>query len=311
VEVQVFGAQDGPSERIRLSEDQAVRVTRHGSDKPVVVLKRSADATSFIRSHQLPRIAEEQRMKPFRRWQAYGEELRRDPSLVAYYDFQRRADSPHVLHAGMNGMPSGVANGTIVGAKWTTGFIEGKHALAFETAEDGVQVNLPRQVDDLTLAAWVNVKWLGDNDFCALLASENWSRQGQVHWNVSCEDGSLELSICGWPLPHFKSQPIFDDAARFYRWTHVAEVYDHASMSAKLYIDGQVMKESKIQRHVPISIGPAWIGHWNVGPSRNLHGRIAELVILGRVLNREEIVRLYQAGGAVSAANASVSASKP
>jgi hypothetical protein len=250
-------------------------------------------------------------MTPFRRWQAYGEELRRDPSLVAYYDFQRRADSPHVLHAGMNGMPSGVANGTIVGAKWTTGFIEGKHALAFETAEDGVQVNLPRQVDDLTLAAWVNVKWLGDNDFCALLASENWSRQGQVHWNVSCEDGSLELSICGWPLPHFKSQPIFDDAARFYRWTHVAEVYDHASMSAKLYIDGQVMKESKIQRHVPISIGPAWIGHWNVGPSRNLHGRIAELVILGRVLNREEIVRLYQAGGAVSAANASVSASKP
>jgi hypothetical protein len=119
----------------------------------------------------------------------------------------------------------------------------------------------------------------------------------------------VALGVCGWPLPHFESPPVFDQT-RLYRWTHVAVVYDHATLCTKLYVDGELMKESQIQRHVPISIGPARIGHWNVGPCRNLHGRIAELVVLGRALNGEEIGWLYEAGRPASRLNTTVPSSE-
>ena len=55
--------------------------------------------------------------------------------------------------------------------------------------------------------------------------------------------------------------------------------------------------ETRIQKHVPICIGPAQIGlasMWT--PPRSFHGRIDEMAIFGRPLKSDEIQPMFEAG---------------
>lgn len=78
--------------------------------------------------------------EPFRRWLAYSEQLRTDPSLLAYYDFQLKPSRPSVLPNVAAGGDQSL-DGVVENATWTTGRMPGKHALLFSNSADYVRVN--------------------------------------------------------------------------------------------------------------------------------------------------------------------------
>ncbi len=286
-----------------LHANESARVKKNDDGKTSAIISITVDPASFVRANQLPQIHEERQMKPFQQWKAYSEELRKDPSLLAYYDFQKIKESPIVLrNVAANDDRS--LDGVIKNAAWTKGRMAGKHALQFDEPDAHVQIKLPQTVDDLTLAAWVYVQSF-DNRINSLLIGEGWFQPGQVAWQL-WSDGRVQFDALRGEL---FSVPIFDRAQCRYRWAHLATAYDHAGPCVRFYFDGQMVNEVTTQEHAPICIGPAWIGHWNNkglmaagngDDRRHFHGRIDELMIFGRPLSSDEIHRIFEAGKPVS-----------
>ena len=79
------GTQQGRS--VRLAENQSVHIDKRQDSSEVTVQRGTADAAAFVRAEQLPKLAAEQRFRAFRRWQAYSQQLRRDPSLAGVLRF--------------------------------------------------------------------------------------------------------------------------------------------------------------------------------------------------------------------------------
>ena len=260
------------------------------------------DPTIFVRSEQLRDEAMGGKLKPFHQWQAYSNKLRRDPSLLAYYDFQPRGMGGLRFFPMRPAMARHRLMAIVTNATWASGRMLGKHSLLFQGASDHVAVDIPEKIDDLSLLAWVCM-WRIENPLGALLASESWERTGQMHWQVD-HDGAVWLTLWNGKNYTYKSAPIFL-AAQLSRWVQTGVVYDHRARLVKFYHNGQLISAEPIKKHVPICIGRAWIGNWRVGdlpedphdPSnvRNFRGRIDELAIFRRALSDEEVRRAFEA----------------
>ena len=230
VELEPIAREGRPGRAVRLTENESARVEQNDSGKNLTVRQGQLDPIVFVRAEQLPKMAEEYRLKTFRRWQAYSQQLRRDRSLLAYYDFQQKNASPSVLpNVAVGGDRAG--DGVVENATWTIGRMPGKHALLFNGPADYVRVNLPQKTDSLTLAAWVCFDTLKDiGPAAVLLASENWHKPGQVHWMVDAGDGRMVLGTM--TEGGNAAGPIVVDGRQLRRWIHLACVYDHAAARA-------------------------------------------------------------------------------
>jgi hypothetical protein len=277
---------------VRLCENESARVEKGNRGSEMVVRHVAIDPATFVRAEQLPKLAGEQRLKAFRRWQSYSQQLRRDPSLLAYYDFQQKPGSPAVLpNVADNGR--GAFDGVVENATWTNGRMSGKHALLFNGPTDYVRLNLPQKSGSLTLAAWVCFDTLKDcGPAATLLGSENWHKPGQIHWMVDSGDRHVVL---GCPIGGNAVGPVVVDDRQFRRWMHLACVYDHATARAWFYVGGRRVSGVDFRPSDPICIGPAWIGNWNQ-ERRNFRGSMDELVIFGRPLAAAEVQRMYEEG---------------
>lgn len=285
-----------------LHANESAQVEKESGNGRVTIHSIKVDPARFVRSGQLSRVVEERRLKPFRRWQAYREELRKDPSLLVYYDFQQVPGKPDVLrNVAANGSKS--LDGTIMNVVWSIGRMAGKHALLFHSRADRVEVDLPQTVDDMTLAVWVQIESLNgpsenESKYSGLLMSSNWGGVGQLHWQIRF-DGRIGV-VVGNGCNLCQIEPSFDHD-RLGQWTHLVIVYDHSVPRAQFYVNGEMVEEMAISTHVPIQIGPAWIGHWNGWESgRNLLGRIDEMIIFNRPLADEEIQNMYETGKPVN-----------
>ena len=283
-----------------LHENESAVVEKQTGGQGLTVRRVSVDSAVFVRPEQLPKIIEEQNLKPFRRWQVYSQELRRDPSLLAYYDFQRRDESTAVLSNVAKSRGSSL-DGIIENATWCRGRMIGKQALRFNGPDDCIHINLPHKVDDLTVASWIYIESL----YCelnGLLLSDGWG-PGKLHWQVHT-DGRLQLAINGLPGTPFYSKSAVFDHARFRQWTHLAFVYDHFAACLIFYVDGQLIEKINVLGHLPINIGPACLGYWrpdsgdtiSVPTVRNFRGRIDEMAIFGRAMQADWVQQMYRAG---------------
>jgi hypothetical protein len=299
VEVQPIAAGRVPQGRaIRLGESDSVQIEKRTKGPDVQVRRVAVDSAAFVRVSQLPKVAEQRRLGPFRRWQEASERLSQDPSLVAYYNFQQRSDG--YLGLLRNSAAGGDASrdGSIGNASWTVGRMPGKQALRFSGPNDYVRIDLPQKISDLTMAAWVCIDAL-KNEYGALLTGDAVAI-GQVAWEVGT-DRQVCFHVIGGSDVAYRSGPVFGPSY-IGRWTHLAAVWDHAALRVRLYLDGEMTDEKEIQKPIPICIGPSMIGHWSpgvgdtTGKARNLHGRIDELAIFSRPLSSEEIRQLFSAG---------------
>lgn len=243
----------------------------------------------------------------FERWQDHQHQTRRDRGLLAYFPFQRAADesvlanvlgdrdaaagpAPHNTVAPQNT----VADGRIVGARWASGRWPGKDALLFDRDSDYVQLDIPDEYQELTIAMWVKVDRL-DSEFNALLNSEL-SDIGDVHFQltrlgaprggligVKCEDKDL-----GNPLV-------------IGRWAHVALTVSRPDLIKRCYVNGKLSRERPMLEDGTMRPGVCRIGNWLPAPGwghsiRSLRGRIDELAIWNRALTEEEVHKLVEAG---------------
>jgi hypothetical protein len=284
-----------------LHANESAQVAKTANNGTFLVQPTVIDPTTFVRSAQLSEAASRLRFEAFHRWQAYSREVRRDPSLVAYYDFQPMPGAPAVLrNVAANGDRS--RDGTVENATWVSGRMTGKHALSFRGPGDCVRINLPQKTDDLTLAAWVHFDWLNDRPASVLLMSNGWLKPGQACWQVVNTGGCMLFDSVSGASDVARSAIMLGPDLNIRRWMHLACVLDHASARVRFYVDGRGFGAAEYRTNAPIVIGPASIGNWDteayrdVDERRNLLGRIDEFAIFGRALAAGEVQRMYEEG---------------
>jgi hypothetical protein len=237
----------------------------------------------------------------FQRWLEAGQELQKRPDLLAYYDFQPDPNNNKVL---LNRAPSGAAlNGDIQNATWTQGRFSEKKALQFMAEDAGVRVNLPGKFQQMTFITWVNINQLANN-LNGLLLSNDWSKSGQVHWEIY-SDAHINMSILNKDVAKesfYSKDPIPADC--FIRWCMISALIDTVNKRYSLYIDDKCILSQTFGARIPdIEIGAATIAGWlerGSDPSqekiRNLMCRMDEFMIFQTALTADEIKRIYEAG---------------
>jgi ferric-dicitrate binding protein FerR (iron transport regulator) len=228
----------------------------------------------------------------FERWQHYEQRLRRDPGLVAFYPFRRTADERVLLNQSHEAKAT---NGCISGARWTSGRWPGKEALLFDRDSDLVQIDIPGEYQELTIAVWLKVDRL-DFGLNAILNSDGYE-PGDLHF---------QLTRQGLPRGGVVIEGPFDDkvvgeAVSLGKWTHVASVMSTRTRSQQIYVNGVLARERHWRQDEILRPGSCRLGNWlpdaQAGmASRALRGRIDELAIWNRALPAEELKKLVEAG---------------
>ena len=319
VKVQVVGGTglaSGTPREVILGENESARV-QHGEDaeNPLVIVRGLADPTAFssVRPGQLAQVVQERQLEPFRRWQAFSEELRNRDDLLAYYDFQPDESDRLVLR---NRAATGRQfDGRIEGGKWTSGRFPGKYALRFGWPGNFVRVNIPVECRRLTLAAWVKLDYL--RYLSGLLMSDGWNIDGRdfvgrIAWQID-DGGRMSFCLDNWKNNTYSS-PAFNNVGALGHWRHLTVVYVYGpeASRATFYFDGEHVGEGDMTAGVrptmAAKLGPATIGAWDsrgadrpadaAGDGRSFRGAVDELMIFSEALSPEEIRRLFERGGA-------------
>ncbi len=231
----VVGDSRGPEQETLLRENESARVERGADDRGFRVVRFAADPAAFVRAGQFSELADETRLAPFRRWQAFSEELRKRDDLVAYYDFQPDESNRFVLR---NRAATGEQfDGRIGNSRWVLGRFPGKYALSFGRPTSGVHVNIPVECRQLTLAAWVRLERL--TKINALLMSEGWNQRGKISLLLT-PPGTLRLGYCcdGSNCPQLDS-PVVLGSDGFGRWRMVAFAVDLVASEVRFFLDGK------------------------------------------------------------------------
>jgi hypothetical protein len=261
----------------------------------------------------------------FERWLEASRELRSRRDLVAYYDFQPDPNDIKVL---LNRSSGGAKyNGKIQNAAWTPGRFEGKSALEFMAEDAGVRVNLDDKFEQISLITWVNINKLA-NSLNGLLMSNDWSRPGQLHWEINSDK---HIDVAEFMFNELKNTVIFQSKEAvpdnfIHQWCMISLVIDRMNKRGLMYVNDKCilsrtydtdmtvvesdgvgyrqLRERPFNSQIPvIEIGSATIGGWlesGKDPSpnkvRSLNCRMDELMIFGSALSAEEIQKIYEAG---------------
>lgn len=227
-----------------------------------------------------------------KRWEQYEQQMRKDRSLLAFFPFQRGADESVLINGAG---PDTKSNGRIVGARWTTGRWPGKGALLFDRDPDHVQIDIPGEFQELTIAAWLKIDRL-DFVLNAILNSDRYepgkthfqlNRQGFLRGGVGV-DGNFQDRVVGEPVPLGK-------------WCHVAMSISAREHTSWIFINGELARERRWKSDQVIRPGRCRIGNWLAEPKdkfadRAFRGQIDELTVWSRAVPQDEVKRLVEAG---------------
>jgi len=241
-------------------------------------------------------------------WSEASLDLRRDPRLVAYYDFENLTMETRRLRNRAVGDAPSELDGGIVGAKVADGRWPGKGALDFRSEGDRVRFRIPGEFDALTLFAWVRIDAL-DRHLNSLFLTDHFD-ENEIHWQIS-RKGTMHfatspMGVVDIPKHNrrFFSDPFWDprDSGK---WFFIATSVDRNAGEVVHYVNGEALGISGgTQMHKPLPrmrIGEADLGNWSdpIWPEagiRTLNGRIDEFGLFAEALTAGEIRSLYQKG---------------
>jgi hypothetical protein len=295
VELYTPGSKRDGSSAQELTTGQGGRLDDAGNVRPIAL-----NADAFLTAQKLAERSRAETLVRQQSWLAASEALRRDPHLVVYYPFQAEQSWSRTLldQAGDRRCPH---DGAIVGCSWVTGRWPGKQGLEFKRVSDRVRLNVPGEFDALTLMAWVRVDAL-PNVNNSLFMADGWP-EGAPHWQIG-STGTLILGVkapAKTRNPHYHAPDILQPE-RLGQWTHLAVVYDRDSGQVTHYVDGRPVAQEAMPVNIPLSIGNAEIGNWNVGagrasqPIRYFSGCMDEFMLFDRALDPHEIDQFYKQG---------------
>jgi hypothetical protein len=233
-------------------------------------------------------------------WLKASDNRKRDPSLRVYYTFQPEQSWSRTLTDQARGRQRS-HDGVIIGCQWGEGRWPGKKGLEFRQVSDRVRLHVPGSFDALTLAAWIRVDAL-PNQNNSLFLTDGW-RPGAPHWQIG-QDGTLILGVRdprNIRNAHYHAPGVFNPQ-RWGQWVHVAAVYDRVAGLVTQYVDGRAVMQEPVLFDTALRLGNAEIGNWAVGsrgsrqPIRNFNGCIDEFMLFSRPFSEPEIQQLYEQG---------------
>lgn len=233
----------------------------------------------------------------FVRWQNHAERILKDPGLIAFFPFRRGADESVLRNqvGGSNEIPARVSDGQIVGARWVSGRWPGKDSLLFDGDNELVQLDVPGDYHELTIAVWLKIDRL-DYEMNAILNSDD-LEDGDVHFQITrqglpkggVQGANTNETLIGDPLP-------------IGTWNHVAMVISIKDRIRRVYANGKLVRHGDMNRDVSIRPGLCRLGNWLPAASqlekrtRAFRGKIDELAIWNRALTVGELRELVEAG---------------
>jgi hypothetical protein len=228
------------------------------------------------------------------RWSLQREQRLGDPALMAWFPFVRGGD-PAILANAVHGQ--GVADGRIVGARWATGRWPGKQSLWFDSEGDFVEIDIPGEYAELTVAAWLKVDRF-EHEMSAIINSDG-KESGGLHIQINrlgLPRGGL-LGV-GRPGQRWLGNPV-----PIGKWVHVVSVISVPKRRHVVYVNGLPVLESGLTNSdVLLKPGRCRLGNWlsnTVDKSystRSLHGLVDELSIWNRALSAAEVSALTESG---------------
>jgi hypothetical protein len=281
--------------RQELTTGQAAR-----QEAPGTVRRIPPDPTAFQTAKDLAERARAENRERQNAWQKVRQELADDRSVVVYYPFEPDQPWSRTLSDQAHGRADPPHDGAVVGCTWVTGRLPGKHGLEFRQVSDRVRLTVPGKFESVTLATWVRVDAL-PNQNSSLFMADKWT-PGILHWQIG-RDGTLILGVrspVGEANAHYRAKGVFTPD-RLGHWTFLAVVYDRAAGRVTHYLDGQPVSRDAILVDQPLHVGTAELGNWSSGtgskdPIRYLSGCVDEFVMFSRALGDNEIERLYSQG---------------
>ena len=198
--------------------------------------------------------------------------------LAAWWKFDEGTGAIAYDSAGNN-------DGTIYGATWTTGKIDG--ALSFDGTNDYVDCGSgPSNYDNITVSAWMKTSTEG------ILVSNRYSSYSYGTWyTLSSMDIELgDNSQGGYKHLNFNT-PTLNGI-----WHHIA--YTKDGINNAVYVDGSLdlsfTSNADISWNVPTFIGRRWTK--SSGDGVWFNGTIDDVRIYDRALTANEVWQLYQNG---------------
>lgn len=265
--------------------------------------KSSIDLTpdQFLSGIELEKREYDRLALSFQNWLSNSENLSKEKSLLARYDFINEFSKRRTLLNRSLNTNKGI-NGSIIGAQWSSGRWDQKPSLDFKRPGDRVRITIDETHESMTLATWIRIDGF-DNAFSSLMLSDYWGREGAVHWQLM-KEGYLELAVfSGLGLNHNSRAEFIVRPYDFGSWVHLVTIYDGPNAKVIHYRDGVEIGVVKLKKVVPLKIGNANLGNWttnNDKPSsiRNFNGRMDDFSIYSKVLGPEDVNKLYLEGKA-------------
>ncbi|MCE9603497.1 MAG: FecR domain-containing protein [Planctomycetia bacterium] len=227
----------------------------------------------------------------FVRWQEYERRMSDDRELLAFFPFRRTTDDSLLTNSQSN---HAMSDGRIVGARWTLGRWPGKEALLFERNSDFVQLEVPGEHRELTIAVWLKLDRL-DFELNTILNSDR-SDRGDVHFQLT-RQGLPRGGLLGHPVyDHFVGNPV-----PVGKWAHVAMAISVDARTQRIYVNGKLARDRPFLGNDVIRPGSCRLGNWLPGENwadsvRALRGRVDEVAIWSRALSEDELKHLVEAG---------------
>lgn len=227
-----------------------------------------------------------------KRWERYEREMRSAKGLIAFFPFRREGDGSALVNAlGETRVP----HGKIVGARWVSGRWPGHGALLFDRDADHVQLEIPGEHPELTIASWLKVDRL-DFELNAIFNSDGYE-PGGVHFQLTRQGYPRGGVIVPGPF----QDRVVGGAAPLETWVHVASVISAGTRTQQIFVNGLLARERHWRDDEAIKPRACRLGNWLPDAKANLanrafRGRIDELAIWNRTLTQAEIARLVESG---------------
>jgi len=278
-----------------LESGEAVRI------QPNSIQKVPANSMAFISYSELAQTSLENSTMRHQKWQKLIEEMRADEDILALYTFEGQGPRERSL-VNQASFQNQFSHGAIVGCRWTNGRWPSKGGLEFKSPSDRVHFQSNDPYQTITLSAWIRLDAM-PRRLTSLLSSSERSSNSMV-WALTSK-GQITLRVQddeNKKLQHFKSSPILN-RNMLGKWIHLASVFDANEKKVIHYLNSREISESKFSGDVTsIKISNAEIGNSSIKssdgktPIRYFTGRIDELAVFGRSLNKNSIDHLYRTG---------------
>jgi hypothetical protein len=293
------GAKPKTPARQEVKTGEGVRVD--GADPAQLTRLKKLNDDGFPTARGLALQAQAEVKKRQDTWLAASTLRRQDPRVLVYYTFETDDPLSRTLLDQANNRQQ-PHDGAIVGCSWVPGRWPGKKGLLFKQVSDRVRLHVPGEFQSITLMAWVRVDGL-PNQNNALMMTDGW-KPGGLHWQIG-DSSTIILGVQNNPRgkgAHYHA-PNSITPEVFGRWLHLAVVYDAAARKVTHYLDGRPVADPPTEfDDVPLTIGDAEIGSWNVAGHRNstpvrfFSGCMDEFLLFAAALSDEEVAQLYEEG---------------